>query len=308
MRKKNTSIFRDIKNNYQSYILVLPAFIYVFLFSYLTLPYLIMAFKRIDYSKGVFNSPWVGFDNFKFFFKSNDAWLVTFNTIRLNILFIFFVTSFALLLAILFNELRMKYFKKITQSLIIFPNFISWVVASLIIYAFLSTESGYINSILTEIGLKPINFYANAGYWPIILVLLKIWKDAGMTSIIYLAAMTGIDTEIYEAAAIDGANRFKQLTSITLPLLIPTVTILTLLSIGKIFYGDFGMLYPIIGDNGILLPTTDVIDTYVYRALRTIGDPGVATAIGLYQSIVGFILVFGSNMLVKMKSPDNSLF
>ncbi|MFV0502617.1 MAG: ABC transporter permease [Lachnospirales bacterium] len=308
MKKTKPSLFKDIKDNYQSYALLFPAFIYVFLFSYLTLPYLIMAFKRMDYTKGVFRSPWVGFSNFKFFFQSSDALRVTYNTIKLNVLFIFFITLFALILAILFNEIRMKYFKKVTQSLAIFPNFISWVVASLIIYAFLSTENGFINSILESIGLNTINFYANASYWTAILIILKIWKDAGMTSIIYLATMTGIDSEIYEAAQIDGANRWRQLLSITLPLLVPTITILTLLSIGKIFYGDFGMLYPIIGDNGVLLPTTDVIDTYVYRALRTIGDPGVATAIGLYQSIVGFVLVLGTNLIVKRKSPDNSLF
>lgn len=307
-KSKMLSIFRELYVNRSAYILVVPAAVYTAIFGYLTLPYMLIAFKRFHYKLGIWGSEWVGFENFKFFFSSDRVWQVTFNTIRLNVLFIVFSTLCALTLAILFNELKSKWFSKITQSTILFPNFLSWVIISYVIYSLFGTNFGIINKTLVSIGLDPVNWYSSPQYWVAILVGVNIWKDVGISLVIYLAAITGIDSTLYEAAQIDGASRWQQIRRITLPLLMPTVSILSLLALGRVMYGSFDMIYAIIKDNGLLYPTVDVIDTYVFRALRTIGNPSQATAVGVYQSLVGFILVFGVNWIVKRRNPDHSLF
>lgn len=307
-KKNKLSFYRELRKNYQSYSLAIPAFLYTFIFGYLTLPYMAIAFQKFNYKKGLFGSDWVGFDNFEFFFASDRAWQVTFNTIRLNLLYILFSTLCAIVLAVLFNELKGKLFAKITQSTILFPNFLSWVIISYVLYSLFGSNFGIVNQVLEWFGVDSVSWYSSAQYWVQILVSTAIWKDIGISLVIYLAAITGIDSTLYEAAQIDGANRWQQIRRITLPLLKPTVIILTLLALGKIMYGNFDMIYAIIKDNSMLYSTVDVIDTYVFRTLRTVGNPAQAMAIGLYQSVVGFILVFSVNWIVKKVSPEDSLF
>lgn len=298
----------DVVRNRASYLLVLPAMIYTFIFGYLTYPYMLVAFQRFNYKKGIINGDWVGLQNFEFFFRSNKAFTITFNTIFLNILFIVFGTLTALAISLLLNELRKRLFLKISQSVMLFPHFISWIVISYVLYAFFSMDMGIINQMLNKLGLASVNWYTEPAVWPVILTLMHVWKGAGMSAVIYLATITGIDDTLYEAAQIDGANRWQMCLRITIPLMMPTVIILTLLSIGKIMYGDFGMIYALVGDNGTLYRTTDIIDTYVFRSLRQVGDPSEAMAVGLFQSVVGFILVFGTNLLTRKYFRDGALY
>jgi putative aldouronate transport system permease protein len=267
-----------------------------------------MAFQDYHYLTGLFHSPFVGLKNFEFFFRSNRAFLVTFNTIYLNFLFIITGTAAAVILALMFNEIRQKRFLKATQSMMLFPNFLSWIIVSYIVFAFLSTEYGWLYSIIRFFGGKPVSMYSSASFWPLILVVIRLWKSVGINSVIYMATIAGIDEGLYEAARIDGAGKFQEIRYITLPLLVPTICILTLLAIGKIFYGDFQMIYSLVKDNGILMATTDVIDTFVFRALRQTGDPAGAMAVGIYQALIGFILVYGSNRLVKKFFPGGAIF
>ncbi|KRF10323.1 sugar ABC transporter permease [Paenibacillus sp. Soil766] len=307
-QKRRSTIWRDVGRNPTSYLLVLPAMIYTFIFGYMTYPYMIIAFQRFNYAKGIWNSDWIGLKNFEFFFKSNKVYEITWNTISLNLLFIGFGTLSALVIALVLNELRNRIFLKFSQSFMLFPNFISWIVVSYMLYALFSMDMGVVNQALKMLGMTPVNWYTEPNAWPIILTLMKVWKGAGMSAIIYLAAIAGIDDSLYESAQIDGANRWQQCIRITLPLMMPTVVILVLLSIGKIMYGDFGMIYALVNDNGVLYPTTDVIDTYVFRSLRQIGDPSEAMAVGLFQSIVGFIMVFGTNLIARKYFKEGALY
>ncbi len=311
--QKRVSFLSDIKRNNFSYMITLPAIIYMFIFSYMAYPYLLLAFQRYDYRNNtikdiIFHGNWVGLDNFKFFFSSQNVFRVTYNTLFLNILFIITGTVMSVLLALLLNELRCKWFIKSTQSIMLFPNYISWIMVSYILLSLFSTEYGIANQMLTALGKNPVNWYAEPKIWPAILVIMRIWKGAGMNAIIYLAAITGMDSSLNEAAAIDGANRFQIMTKITLPLITPTIVVMTLLSLGKIMYGDFGMIYALVGDNGLLYSTTDIIDTYVFRALRQVGDVSQSTAIGLFQSVIGFVMVYGSNWLARKFYPDGALY
>lgn len=259
---------------------------------------------RVLYHKtGVF-SPFVGLKNFEYFFKSSWAWTVTRNTLVINILFLIVGTVCSVVLAIVLNEVKAKKFLKVSQSMMLFPYFISWVIVSYMLQGILGTETGLLNNLM---GTR-INYYSTPSYWYPILLILNIWKNTGYNTIVYLAAITGIDEGLYEAAYIDGATRFKRIIYITIPLLAPTICIMTLMSVGRIFYGDFGMLYAIIRDNSSLMPIAEVIDTYVYRTFKNTGDPSLSMAIGLYQSIVGFILVFTANWIVRKKFPDGALF
>lgn len=301
-------MFSDIRRNATSYLLVLPAMVYTFIFGYMTYPYMVIAFQRFNYTKGIFQSEWIGLKNFEFFFRSYKAVTITSNTIFLNLLFIVFGTLTALLISLLLNELRKKLFVKISQSVMLFPHFISWIVVSYVLYAFFSMDMGLVNQVLNKLGIASVNWYTKPEVWPGILTAMHVWKGAGMSAVIYLATITGIDETLYEAAEIDGANRWQMCLRITLPLMMPTVVILTLLSIGKIMYGDFGMIYALIGDNGTLYSTTDIIDTYVFRSLRRIGDPSEAMAVGLFQSVVGFILVFGTNAITRKFFRDGALY
>ena len=305
---KKYTLWMDIKKNPFSYGLLLPAMLFVFIFGYLTYPYMIIAFKKFNYQLGVWGSEWSGIKNFAFFFKSTVATRVIWNTLYLNLLFIITGTVMSVALAIMLNEIRQRVFVRVSQTFMLLPYYLSWVVIAYMLQAVFSNKNGLMNNILSFLGQKKISWYTRAELWPIILVVMRIWKGAGMNAIIFLAAITGIDESIYEAAMVDGATRGQRIRKITLPLILPTVSIMTLLSIGKIMYGDFGMIYALIGDNGVLYPTTDIIDTYVFRVLRQTGDPSQAMAIGLFQSVIGFIMVYSSNALVKHKLGGGALF
>jgi len=308
-RIAGTGIFRDIWRNPISYLLALPAIVYTFIFGYATLPYLLMAFQKFSYDTSYFwQNELIGFKNFEFFFRSDNALRVTWNTIRLNFLFIVFGHAMAVVLAIVMNEIKARKFLQVTQSMFLFPYFLSWVIVSYVVYNIFSTQYGVMNQLMEMVGMQPKNWYGAADAWTSILTVMRVWKDSGLLAVIFLAAIIGIDHELFEAARIDGANRWQQIKSITLPLMMPTVLIMMLLAIGKIFYGDFAMMYSIIRDNGLLLPTTDVIDTYVYRALRMSGDPAQAMAIGIYQATMGFVLVYSVNRLIRRKFPEGALF
>lgn len=305
--KKRVNPFVELWQKKFLYLLVLPAALYTFIFSYCTLPYMVIAFEKFNYKTGI-ASPFVGLQNFQYFFKSSWAWTVTRNTLVINILFLIVGTICAVLLAIVLNEVKAKKFLKVSQSMMLFPYFISWVIVSYMLQGILGTDTGLINNLIVASGGERINFYSTPGYWYPILLILNIWKNTGYSTIVYLAAITGIDEGLYEAAYIDGASRFKRVIHITLPLLAPTICIMVLMSVGRIFYGDFGMLYAIIRDNSALMPLAEVIDTYVYRTFKNTGDPSLSMAIGLYQSIVGFILVFTANWIVRKKFPEGALF
>ncbi len=305
---EKVSWLHDIRRNPWSYLLVLPGLIYTLIFGYLTLPYIVIAFQRYNFSAGIFGSKFVGFENFKYFFASNRAWEITWNTIYLNILSITTGTIGAVLVALMLNEIRSKKFLKVSQSLLILPNFLSWIIVAYIFYALFNSSNGWINMIREMMGMRPISMYNSADQWPAVITIIRLWKGIGINSVIYTAAITGIDEGLYEAAKIDGANKRQQIIHITLPLLMPTVCIMTLLAVGKIFYGDFQMTYALVGDNGIVLRKTDVIDTYVYRALRQTGDMSMSMAVSLYQALVGFVMVYGGNWLVRRYFPDGALF
>lgn len=298
----------DIRRNPFSYLLLLPAMAYVAVFGYLTYPYMVVAFQDFNYRLGVAGSPFVGLKNFEFFLKSTNAATVTFNTVYLNLLFIVTGTAMSLLLAVIFGEIRCRWFIRVNQTIMLFPYYLSWVVISYMLLAVFSNKNGLMNLMLKAMGFSGVSWYTRPELWPGILVAMRIWKGAGMNAVIYLAAITGIDETIYESATIDGATRFKRVLHITLPLIAPTVCIMTLLSIGKIMYGDFGMIYALIGDNGILYPTTDIIDTYVFRVLRQTGNPAQAMAVSLFQSVIGFVMVYGSNALVRKSFGEGALF
>ncbi|MBO9608915.1 MAG: sugar ABC transporter permease, partial [Paenibacillaceae bacterium] len=264
VKRGPAGFLRDIGKNPFSYLLVLPAALYTLVFGYFTLPYLVMAFQKFSYDSSLFaNHDFIGFKNFAFFFKSNNVWTVTWNTLRLNFLYIVLGHGIAIAFAVMMNEVKSKWFMKTTQSTFLFPHFLSWVVVSYIVYNVFSTQYGVLNQLLQSLGLERQNWYAKPEVWTEILVGMNIWKETGIATVIYLAAIVGIDSELYEAARIDGASRWQMARRITVPLLMPTAIILVLLAVGKIFYGNFAMLYSIIRDNGLLLPTTDVIDTYV---------------------------------------------
>lgn len=298
----------DLKNNKGLLGLTLPAVAWFLVFAYAPMLGLVIAFQKYSPAKGIFGSEFVFLDNFRFFFGSQDFVRVTVNTLVLNTLFILATNFVAILMAIALSEIKNKYFKKVSQSVIILPHFISWTVVALLIEAFLKTEGGFVNNILAAFGAEPIKFMQTPELWQAILTILRVWQGAGYSSIVYLAAITGFDQSMYEAARVDGATRLQCITRITLPLLRPTVVLLLLMAVGKIFNGDFGMVYAIVGNNTLLYPTTDIIDTYVYRQLMEQSNMGMSSAVGLWQSIMGFIMVVIMNKVTKKIDSDSALF
>lgn len=290
-------------------ILALPGVLMLFLNNYLPMFGIFLAFKDLNYTKGIWASDWVGFKNFEFLFASNDAWIIVKHTLLYNLAFLVINTTLAVFLAILLNEVKNKFLSKLFQSTVILPNFISMVIVGYLVYGFLNPELGFINkSILEPLGKEPVTWYAEPDYWPYILTVVNTWKTVGYSAIVYLAAIVGIDQEYYEAALIDGASKWKQMTKITIPLITPVIIILTLLAIGRIFSADFGLFYQATMASSMLKETTEVIDTYVYNALLVTGDTGLASSAGLIQSVVGFVLVISVNAIVKKFSSENALF
>lgn len=300
---------REIKKNYMLYLLLLPGLVCIVIFSYMPMSGHLLAFKKFTVDGGIFHSPWSGFQNFTFFFGSGEWKRIIGNTIYLNVLFIFFTQLLAVFLAVMINEVRNSFVKRVSQSLVFLPYFVSWLVVSLMLQALLNSSDGMINqSILVPLGLKKVPFFMKPNMWPTILTICNIWKFAGYYSVIYIAAIIGVSPDLYDAARVDGASKWKEMYYITLPQIRPTILIMLLLAIGRIFYGDFGMIYGIIGDNGVLFPTTDVIDTYTYRALRQFGNFGQSSAVNLVQSALGLATILVFNKIVRRIDPDASLF
>ena len=280
----------------------------VFIFNYLPMAGIIIAFKDYRYSTGVFGSRWVGLNNFKFFFKSTEFARITVNTLYLNALFILTGTVMSLLVAILLYQLTNRTAIKTIQTIFITPYFVSWVIASYMLYGFLNTRFGILNTWLEKFGVNAVDWYSDPKPWPVIFVIVYLWKSIGMDSITYYAALMGIDSSLIEAGEIDGANNRQIIRHVIIPTMLPLVSILTILKIGNIFRADFGMFYQLPRDSGALYKTTDVVDTYIFRALREIGDMGMGSAVGLLQSAVGFVLVMVTNAISKKIDPDRALF
>lgn len=301
--------WKNISQYLPLFLMTVPGFIYLIINNYLPIYGIQIAFRTIDYQKGVFNGDWVGLQNFMYLFKTRDAFIITRNTILYNVLFIILNTCFAIAVAIMLNEIKNKALLKFNQTIILLPHLISMVIIAYLAFAVLSIDNGFMNkTILPALGLKEISWYTEAKYWPVILPLVNIWKGFGYLSIIYMATIIGIDTEYYEAADLDGANAWQKITKITLPLIKPVVIMMVLLDIGRIFHSDFGLFYQIPMNSGAIYNTTNVIDTYVYRGLMQLGDIAMSSAAGVYQSVVGFILVIVSNAIVRKYDSDNALF
>jgi putative aldouronate transport system permease protein len=290
------------------FLLGLPGFLYLFINNYMPLYGLIIAFKKFDYSKGIFGSPWAGLSNFKYLFATRDAFVITRNTILYNLAFIVLDTVFGVAIAIFLNEIRKKTTKKIYQTFLLLPYLMSMVVVSYLAYAFLGDRTGIINGFLTSVGLQPISFYMEQKYWPFILLFVYEWRMIGYGSIIYLATLVGIDGSFYESAELDGATKWQQITQITLPLLKSTIIMLVTLAMGRIFRSDFGLFYLVPRNQGLLYGVTDTIDTYVFRALMKNGDIGLSSAAAFYQSIVCFITIMIFNALVRKFSKEDAMF
>lgn len=307
--KKIINVCQELRKNYALYLMMLPAMIIFFLLSYLTMPGIIIAFKDYNVVDNIFGSPWCGFDNFKFFFTSSYALRTTVNTIWINLCYLVTTTFFSVTFAIMLNELKSKKAAKFYQNAMFLPYFFSAVIVGQMVNMIVFPDgNGIANQIVKLLGMTPIQWSATPGPWVKIIVGGHLWSIVGYNVIIYLATITGIDEQLYEAAQLDGASRWKQIRYITIPMITPAIILLTLLGIGKMMFGDFQTIYSIIGDNGQLLPKTDIIETYIFRGIRKSADFSTSTAIGLYQSLIGFIMVFGSNALVKRYDEDNSLF
>jgi len=286
-----------------------PAIIFFIVFAYLPMPGLYLAFINYNYTDGIFNSKFVGFDNFRFLVLTGDLWRLTFNTIAYNLAFIIFGNVLQIFMAILLNEVRKKWFKKVAQTIMFLPFFISFVLVGLIAYNILSYDYGLLNSFLTSLGMEPVKTYSNPAIWPYIIVLTFLWQSTGYGSIVYFAAIMGMDSEIVEASEIDGANAFQRILYITLPWLKPTFIILMLFSLGGVLRGNFGLFYNLVGANNTMLyETTDIIETFVFRSLVNNFNFSTGSAVSLYQSVFGFVIVVTANWTVKKLSPENSLF
>lgn len=304
----NSKKKKMLKRAIPLYIMVAPGFIYLLINNYIPMLGIVIAFKNLNFSKGILKSDWAGLSNFEYLFKAPDAFLITRNTILYNVAFIVVNTVVAIVIAIILSEIRSKMKVKIFQSCVLIPSLISIIIVSYLAYAFLSGRTGFINGSLAAAGKDTISFYTEPKYWPAILIFINCWKGAGYSSIIYLAAILGIDQEMYEAAEIDGATRWNKIRFITLPMLKSTVITLTLMNVGRIFYSDFGLFYQVPQNSGAIFATTQTIDTYVYRGLMELNNVGMSAAAGLYQSIVGFVLVLIANQIVRKLDADNALF
>lgn len=306
---RKRSRLQRVRNNRMLLFMCLPAIVFFLIFAYLPMPGVYLAFIKYNYSQGIFRSPFVGFDNFRFLVLNGDLWRLTFNTVAYNLAFILLGNILQITVAIFLNELRKKWFKKITQTLMFLPYFISAVLIGLIAYNILSYDYGLLNQLLRDFGMEPVKTYSNGAIWPFIIVLTYLWQTTGYGSIVYFAAIMGLDHEVVEASEIDGANALQRIIYIVLPWLKPTFIILLLFSLGGILKGNFGLFYNLVGaNNTALYATTDIIETYVFRSLMTNFNFSMGSAVSLYQSVFGFFVVMTANWLVKKVSPDNSLF
>jgi len=311
--KKPKGFIRELKNNLPLFLMLLPGVIILAVNNYIPMFGVVIAFKRYrffgNFFASIIKSDWVGFKNFEFFFNTPYAYTITRNTILYNLLFIALGLVVPVSLAIALNEIRNKRLSKFYQSIMFLPYFLSWIIVSYLAYSMLSIDKGFINrGILAPMGIEPVKWYFEPVYWPFILTFFQMWKYTGYNIVVYLAALTDIDYEYYEAAALDGATKWQQISHITVPMLQPLMIIMTLLAVGRIFNADFGLFYNVPKNSGQLYSVTDVIDTYVYRALRNTNNMGMTAAAGLYQAVVGCITVFFANYIVRKIDRDKALF
>lgn len=298
----------EVKKNWVLFLMLLPAFVFFLFNNYLPMLGIYYAFTRFTYGKGLFGGQFVGFNNFKYLFESNTILSITFNTVAYNFVFIVLGNFLQIFTAVLISLMVGKWYKRAAQSIMLLPHFVSMVVVGVLAYNFFNYDYGMLNTLLKALHSQPVNVYSNTRLFPVIIVAFNLWKGLGYGMIIYLAAILGIDPEIYEASFLDGADVFQQIRYVTLPLLKPTFIILFLYSIGSILKGQFDLFYQLVGMNGVLFPTTDIIDTYVYRALLNGSNFGMGTAAGVYQSVFGFVLIVIVNAIIKKKTPEFSLF
>lgn len=300
---------RNLRMKLALFSMMIPGAIYLIINNYIPMFGLQIAFKKFNYTDGMWHSPWTGLSNFTYLFKTKDALVMTRNTILYNLVFIILGTFLAVAIAIVLNELRSAKAKKLYQILFLIPYLISMVVVSYIVFAFLSYDNGFLNnSIIAAFGGKSVNWYTEPKYWPFILTIVYLWKSFGYNSIIYFATVIGIDSSLYEAAVIDGASSWQRIWHVTLPGLKTTIITLTLLSVGRIFYSDFALFYQVPQDSGMLSSVTQTIDVYVYKGLTQLNDVGRSSAAGFYQSIVGFITVLVANLIVRKVDSESALF
>ncbi|SDD04877.1 putative aldouronate transport system permease protein [Paenibacillus sp. UNCCL117] len=303
-----TPFIRDLIEYKTLLLMLLPALLFVLLFQYTPMFGLVLAFKEYTYTKGILGSDWVGLNNFRFFFISGDAWRVTRNTVLYNAAFISINLVLQVGVAIMLSEIRNRWFKKVSQTLMFLPFFISWVVVGTIAYNLLNFEHGTVNSLFRAAGMEPVNFYSTPDVWPFLLIIFNAWKAVGYGAVFYLAAIMSIDQEMFEAAETDGANVFQRIWYITIPCLKPTMMILILLAVGQIFRGDFGLFFNMVGSNGLLFSATDVIDTFVYRSLVENNEIGMSAAIDFFQSVLCFVTILLVNGIVRRTDKDSALF
>lgn len=305
---KEHGFLKELRKNWVLFLLLLPAIIYFAINSYLPMVGIYFAFEKFNFRDGLWSSPFVMFDNFEYIWKA-DLFKLVKNTVLYNLVFIILGHAFKIFIAILISQLTCKWFKRVNQTLIFMPHFVSFVILNVIVYNALTYETGAVNTFLTSMGFDRIDFYNTPGYWPFIIVFFELWKGVGYGSVVYLAAILGISKSYYEAAEVDGANIFQQIRYITLPNLKPTFITLVLFSLGNIMRGQFDLFYQTVGNNGLLYNVTDIFDTYVYRLTTTNSlNNGLGTAAGLFQSIFGFITILITNYIIKRKNEDYALF
>ncbi|BDF46903.1 ABC transporter permease [Eisenbergiella sp.] len=308
MIKKKYPFGREINKHKTMYLMALPTLLYFVVFSYIPMLGVVLAFKRYNYNDGILHSPWVGLSNFKFLFQSGTLTRITVNTILYNLAFLILGVVTQVGVALLLNEIHSKLYRKITQSFMFLPYFISYVVLGVLVYNIFSFDTGLLNNLRSMLGLEKFSAYTTPGIWKYVLVFLEQWKGLGYGVVVYMAAITGISAEYYESAKIDGANHWQEIRYISLPLLKPTIIIITLFAVGKIMKGQFELFYQVIGSNGVLYNATDIIDTYVFRSLTQSFDVGLGSAAGFYQSLFGLVFIMLVNGIVKRINPEYALF
>lgn len=306
--RKKKGLLYELVHNRVMFLMLLPTLIFFLVNSYFPMVGIYYAFTQFDFNSSMFNSKFVGLQNFEFLWRSGTLVKLTMNTIGYNIAFIVLGNVLAIVCAILLSELNGKWFKKISQSVMFLPYFVSFVILSVIVYNLFNYDSGFLNTMLTQFGLDPVDVYSKPWAWIFLIIIFYLWKNLGYSMVIYLAAITGISDEYYEAAKIDGANIFQRIWYITVPMLKSTFVVLLLFALGSIMKGQFDLFYQLIGNNGLLYNTTDILDTYVYRSLKVTFDVGMATAAGVYQSLFGFVLIMTVNYIIRKINDDYALF
>lgn len=307
---KKHGFFYELKKNKALFLMAMPSVLLTFFLSYLPMSGLVLAFKNFRYDKGIFGSDWNGFGNFAYLFQSGTGWAITRNTILYNLLNLITSQLLAVVVAVVISEMMGKLYKRVVQSVIFLPYFISWVIVGIFAFNIFNYETGLMNNLIRTFGGEPVNLYMRemGWVWVIIICVFNSWKWTGYNSIIYIASITSLDAECFEAADIDGANIFQKIWYITFPGIKGTLITMILLQVGRILRGDFEMFYQLIGSNGQLYGATDVIDTYVFRSLMTSANLGMTAAASFYQSTLCFIIIIVVNQIVKKIEADYALF